>query len=191
MRHFNLTILIALFVTNFNFTSCNQTYKSDDREKVLAAKENELLKKENELLNKKQELYQKTAKTTKDNYTVRHHLINSTSNSLDFLKKLNGKYPYEAKLFDNSTFTKRLKKLLGNSRYNFLTETWTVESPMEFVNNVFVASGCQAHICSSTNFIIVVDFSKNVMYAGIREEGEVKTYSEDGSNSLKVSEWEY
>jgi len=188
MRHFNLTILIAIIVTTFAFTSCNQTKKSDDKDKALIEKENELLKKENELLKKEQELNQKAAKTT-DNSTVKQQPDNSTSNNLDFLKQLNGKYPYEVKLFDNSTFTQRLKKLLGNSRYNFLTETWAVEIPMEFTNNIFVASGCQAHNCDSTNFIIVVDFSKNVMYAGVREEDKVKTYSEDGSNSPKVTEW--
>ena len=139
-------------------------------------------------MKKEQELNQKTAKTT-DNSTVKQQPDNSTSDNLDFLKKLNGKYPYEVKLFDNSTFKQRLKNLLGKSRYNFLTETWAVEVPMEFTNNIFVASGCQAHNCVSTNFIIVVDFSKNVMYAGIREEGKVKTYSEDGSSSSKVTEW--
>jgi len=180
MRQFNLTILIAFVVTTFTLTSCNQTSKSDGKDKELIEKKNELLKKENELLKKEQELNQKSAKTATDN---------STSNNLDFLKKLNGKYPYEVKLLDNTAFTQRLKKLLGNSRYNFLKETWAVETPMEFANNIFVASGCQAHFCGSTNFIIVVDFSNNVMYAGIRKEYNVKTYSEDGSNSSKVSEW--
>lgn len=27
------------------------------------------------------------------------------------------------------------------------------------------------------------------MYAGIREEENIKTYSEDGSNSIKINEW--
>lgn len=187
MQRFNWTI--AILVTTFALTSCNQTSKSDDKEKALIKKENELLKKENELLKKEQELNQKTAKTTTDNSTIKQQPDYSTSNNLEFLKELNGKYPSRAKLFDNSSFTQRLKKLLGNSRYNFLSETWAVETPMEFSNNVFVASGCQAHNCGSTNFIVVVDFSKNVMYAGIREEEKVKTYSEDGSNPPKIIEW--
>ncbi len=189
MRHFNLTILIAILVTTFTLTSCNQTSKSDDKDKALTEKENELLKKENELLKKEQELNQKSSKTTTDNSTIKQP-DNSTLNNLDFLKKLNGKYPYEVKLFENTALMQRLKKLLGNSRYNFLKETWAVETPMEFANNIFVASGCQAHNCGSTNFIIVFDFSNNVMYVGIREEDKVKTYSEDGSNSPKINEWE-
>lgn len=174
MRLFNLAILI----TTLTLISCNQTSK--DNETALIEKENKLLKKENELLKKEQELNQKSANTTDDN---------STLNSLDFLKKLDGKYPYEVKLFHNSILVKRLKKLLGNSRYTFLKETWAVETPMEFANNIFVASACQQHNCGSTNFIIVVDFSNNTIYAGIREEDNVKTYSEDGSYSQKINEW--
>jgi len=189
MRHFNLTILIAILVTTFTLGSCNQANKSDDKDKALIEKENELLKKENELLKKEQELNQKTSKTTTDNSTIKQP-DNSTLNNLDFLKKLNGKYPYDVKLFNNSALMQRLKKLLGNSRFNFLKETWAVETPMEFTNNIFVASACQAHACAYTEFIIVYDFSNNVMYAGIREEGKVKTYSEDGSNSPIVNEWE-
>lgn len=92
-------------------------------------------------------------------------------------------------MLENGEFTQRLRKLLGTSRYNFLKETWNVETPIEFENNIFVASACQAHNCASTNFIITVDFTNNVMYAGIREEDKVKIYSEDGSRSIIVSDW--
>ena len=92
-------------------------------------------------------------------------------------------------MFNNSIFTQRLKNLLGNSRYNFLIKTWAVETPMAFANNIFLAEGCQEHNCAGTNFIIAVDFSKDVMYAGIREEENVETYSEDGSTSTEISDW--
>ena len=163
MRHFHLTILIAILLTTL--TSCYQTRKLDNKEKALVEKENKLRIRE------------------------KQQPDNSNSSSLDFLKELDGKYPYQVKLFDNSAFTQRLKKLIGNSRYRFLKKTWAVEVPMEVENNTFVALGCQAHNCASTNFIIVVDFSKNVMYVGIKEEDEIKTYSEDGSYSPKVNEW--
>ena len=114
---------------------------------------------------------------------------NSTSSNLDFLKKLNGKYPHDVTLLDNSALTDRLKKLISNSRFTFLKATWELESPMEFKNNIFMATGAQAHNAGSTNFIIVYDFTTNIMYAGIREEDKVKTYSEDGSNSQKINEW--
>lgn len=69
-----------------------------------------------------------------------------------------------------------------DNRFNFLKQTWAVEVPMEFKNNIFVASACKAHDCSSTNFIIVFDFSNNVLYAGIREDDISKIYSENGGN---------
>lgn len=188
MRFINLTILITIIVNTYALTSCNQTNKSDNMDNAFTTKEIELLKKENELLKKELELNQKKTETTISS-TVKQQTDNSTSNNLDFLKKANGKYPYEVKLLDNPVLTQRLKKLLGNNRFKFLNETWAVEIPMEFTNNIFVASACQAHSCYSTNFIIVVDFSKNVMFVGIREEDEVKTYSEDGSNSPIITKW--
>jgi len=58
-----------------------------------------------------------------NNSTVKQQPDNSISSNLDFLKELNGKYPFEVKLFKKSAFTKRLKKLIGNSRYRFLKKT--------------------------------------------------------------------
>lgn len=62
--------------------------------------------------------------------------------------------------------------------------------PMQFSDNIFVAEGCQAHNCGSTNFILVYNFNNNVLYAGIREEEYVKTFSEDGGFSTKIIDWE-
>ena len=107
---------------------------------------------------------------------------------LDFLRKYNGKYPYEVRLLKNAVLIQRLKKLLGK-RYNFLVHTWATENPIEVRNNIFIASGCQAHNCGSTNFIIVVDFRKNVLYTGIREEEKVKIYAEDGSSNKELNSW--
>lgn len=106
-----------------------------------------------------------------------------------FLAKFNDKYPYDVNLLDNPTIKRRLKSLIG-SRYNFLKDTWAVETPIKVENNTFIASGCQAHNCASTNFIIIVDLVNNVMYVGIREEDSVKKYSEDGGSSPYLSEWE-
>jgi len=95
MKTLKFQILTLIIVVIFITISCNQTNNSDNEEKALIEKENELLKKENALLKKEQELSQKQAKQ-KD--------VNSNTNKLDFLKKLNGKYPFEAKLFDNWIF---------------------------------------------------------------------------------------
>jgi hypothetical protein len=116
---------------------------------------------------------------------------NSVLSSMEFLKNFDGKYPYEVNLLKNPVFIKRLKKLLGESRYNFLKKTWAVETPIKFANDIFVAEACQAHNCDKVNFIIVYDFSNNILYAGIKEYDNIKTYSEDGSIPVKINEWKY
>lgn len=184
MKYSNVKYLIPFLAISLIIFSCNGIHKTNDNDETNIEKENELLKKENELLKKEQELNQKI--------TIVESKVKQSENidNLNFLKTLNGKYPNDVKLLDNSSLTQRLKILLGNERYKFLKENWATEIPMSFLNNIFVAEGCQAHNCSSTNFIIVYNFSNNVMYAGIREEENIKTYSEDGSTSIKISEWE-
>lgn len=108
--------------------------------------------------------------------------------SLSYLTKYKGQYPNKVNLLGNSPLTTRLKTLL-KSRYDFLIKTWGPETPIEIKNNTFIAWGCQQHNCSNTNFIIVVDFSKNVVYVGVREEENVKVYSEDGSRNIQISKW--
>lgn len=109
-------------------------------------------------------------------------------NGLAYLKKFKGEYPYEGNLFNDKLLSKRLKSLLKN-RFFFLKKTWAVETPIEVNNNTFKAWGCKQHFCDSTNFIIVVDFKKNVIYVGIRENENVKVYSEDGSINIEVNNW--
>ncbi|WP_316787072.1 hypothetical protein [Pedobacter frigiditerrae] len=104
------------------------------------------------------------------------------------LNKSNGKYPSEITLFENKELSKRLKSLLKD-RFFFLKKTWAVETPIEVKNNIFKAWGCKQHFCDRTNFIIVVDFKKNVIYVGIRDNENVKVYSKDGSINIEVNNW--
>lgn len=106
----------------------------------------------------------------------------SPENSLEFLNSTNGNYPKDINLLEDSTLKQRLIKLIG-IRYYFLVENWNVENPIVVKNNFFVAFGCQSQNCDSTNFIIIIDFSKDILYAGIRENNNVESYSEDGSNT--------
>jgi len=108
--------------------------------------------------------------------------------SLNHLQKLRGQYPIEVNLFKDKILNKRVKSLLKD-RFFFLKNNWAVETPIEIKNNTFSAWGCQQHNCSNTNFIIVVDFTKNVVYVGIREEEKIKIYSEDGTSNTIVSNW--
>ena len=112
----------------------------------------------------------------------------NSSDTFDFLKKFDGKYPFDVELLDIPILKERLINLLGN-RYDFLRETWGVSFLMVYKDNIFTAGGCQPHNCNRTNFIIVVDIAMNKIYVGIREEDQVKTYSEGGSYCNALSVW--
>ena len=104
MKYINFKTTITILAVSLILVSCNET-KTNDKEKSLTEKEIELLKKENELLKREQEL-NKTKEIEESNISKDKY---SSINKLDFLKKLDGKYPYEVKLLDNSVFMKRLK----------------------------------------------------------------------------------
>ena len=113
----------------------------------------------------------------------------NNANDLRFLRKLTGKYPYEVELFNNSIFLSRLENLIGVERLKFLIKNWNVETPIECPDDIFVAFACQAHNCPSTNFMIVYNFSNDVLYVGIREDDHVETYSGDGNTTQEIIDW--
>lgn len=108
----------------------------------------------------------------------------------DFLKEYKDKYPSEVKLLNNTIFHNRLKRLLAD-RCEFLINNFEVQTPIEIKDGFFVAKACQAHNCgpTGTEFIIVYDFSNDIMSAGVEEEGKVKTYSENDETPLLINEW--
>ena len=175
MRHLNPMILITSFLLTFACSSCNQAERSGNKENVLTEKE--------------QAQGKDSVKPAIDSQVTKIPApVSSVPGDLDFLRNLNGKYPYDVKLLDNPELKKRLTSLLGN-RFGFMKTTWAVEEPIEIKNNIFVATGCEAHNCGSTNFIIAVDLAKNIVYAGVRENDQVKTYSENGSSIQQVNDW--
>lgn len=176
MRLFTKSFL-AVLMTIILLASCRQN-KPDEEE-------NDRLKKENELLKKELVLNQKSSnQISKDPISEDSNLYD-----IEFLKDFHGKYPYEVKLLDNSIIKKRLINLIED-RFFFLKDTWAVETPIEIKNNIFVANACEAHNCNMTNFIIAINMSDNIMYVGIREEGYIKTYAENGDNfPEQIKEW--
>jgi Domain of unknown function (DUF4359) len=122
------------------------------------------------------------------NKTDNSESTDRSDTSLNFLKDMNGKHTFHVKLFDNPSFSNRVKKIIG-SRFEFLKETWAVEPPMEFVNNVFSATGCQEHNCPENNFVIVYDFTTDVMSVGIHEAWKITTYSENGIIPPQIFDW--
>jgi hypothetical protein len=107
---------------------------------------------------------------------------------LDSLRNYEGKYPTAVKLLDDPILKPRLEKLLG-SRFAFLKEYWNAETPIEIKDNILTTTGCQAHNCGSTNFIIVADLSKNILSVGIREEDKVQRYIESGNSPDALEKW--
>jgi hypothetical protein len=117
-------------------------------------------------------------------------LQSKSSDDLNFLRDFNGKYPYEIKLFGNEILVRRLEALLGD-RFEFMKKTWAVENPIEVKDEYFIATGCEAHNCASTNFIIVANLNSNKIYVGIREEEKVKKYAEQGGTfPEQIENWE-
>ncbi|MGR3791161.1 hypothetical protein ACUXZJ_09855 [Flavobacterium sp. TN-1] len=115
---------------------------------------------------------------------------NTTNTNLGFLKKYNGKYTYEVKLLSNPTLKKRIVDLIGNERYNYMKTTWRVEGGITVENNMFDASGCEQHNCGNTNFIIVVDLEKDILYIGYRVENEILKFGEDQNYPKLILDWE-
>lgn len=159
------------------FLGCNKlSNKHDNKEKTLIEKENELLKKENELLKKEQELNQKIVQQTAN----LQQSENAATESLDFLTKVNGKYPYEVKLLDNPILKKRLKKMLG-SQYDFMKSIWQVQIPMIIEDTFFYSWAMQAHTGGDISAALMADIKNNVLYVIIRNDELEKFYSENGS----------
>lgn len=119
------------------------------------------------------------------------YIVRNTSKPADklhFLKGAEGKYPDDINLLKRNALKKRLKKLLG-SKYKFLIKNFNVQTPIEFTGGIYTTFGCRAHSCADTNFMIAYDFSKDILYAGIREDPQVTIYSESGDIPGKIMEW--
>lgn len=110
--------------------------------------------------------------------------------SLRFLTKYKGKYPSEVKLLNNTILKNRIIQLIGKKRYQYMNQTWAVEGGIGIKNNLFDASGCEQHNCDMTNFIIVVDIEKDILYVGYRVEDEVYKFGENQNYPSSILDWE-
>ena len=103
-----------------------------------------------------------------------------SSERVNYLKNLDGKYPFDVNLLGNPIMKKGLKNLTED-RFNFLKKNFNTQMPMVILNNFFISEACKAHECGFTEFIIIVDLTKDVLYVGIRDAGKIQTFSEDKS----------
>lgn len=171
------TTYIGYYVVNYNdkwfIMTMNVKSKSYFNQEVfqnyLSSGMNRIAKmfpKENEILNKKQK-----------------------TEELTFLNKLNGIYPYEVKLLDNPILKKRLMNMIGND-YAYIKSIWETQTPIKIEDGIFFSQAMQAHSGGNPSASIVVDLNNDVIYVGIRRNGKVEFYSEDGSKSPKnLSAW--
>lgn len=180
MKNLILIIILSSFVV-----SCNS---KSDKEKILKEKEIELLEKEKELVEKQNKILLDEEKANKQrNDSIAKSKV--VSLNLDFLIKYKNKSVSESRLFQNGAFIGRLKKLLGKSVLDFMINYWNVEGKILIQDNIFIAEGCQAHNCGETNFIITYDFITKVLAVGVREDGRIQIYSEDGSRPQPITDW--
>ncbi|WP_288443722.1 hypothetical protein [uncultured Chryseobacterium sp.] len=114
----------------------------------------------------------------------------SKNTSLFFLSKYKGEYPSDVKLLNNTILKNRLIQLIGKERYQYMNQTWAVEGGIGVKNNMFDASGCEQHNCDMTNFMIVVDLKKDILYMGYRVEGEIKKFGEKDDFPEQLLQWE-
>jgi hypothetical protein len=102
-----------------------------------------------------------------------------------FLKKSEGKYPYEVKLLENAELKTRLKKLLGKE-YSDFHEYFDVQSPIKIEQGIFRASGCQAHYCPNIYYIFV-DLKADNINVYHQNDGETTHYFEKGEIELPAT----
>lgn len=108
---------------------------------------------------------------------------------LQHLKAFEAKYPKESGFFSDTLLTQRLQKLMGKTDYDFMLAAWAVESPIIVDGEIVSARGCEAHNCGATNFIVITDLEANVLYAGVRKNNEVKTFSENGNTVKQLTDF--
>lgn len=104
---------------------------------------------------------------------------------LDTLKKSKGKYPADIKLLDLGALNARLQKLLGKD-FAAMKKNWNVETPMEVEGGVFMASGCEAHNCSSNHYLLFVDLNNDNINVFHLEDSGTKHYFESGEIKLPL-----
>lgn len=101
---------------------------------------------------------------------------------ISILKKAEGKYPYELKLLENAEMKARLQKLMGPD-FAALKANWDVESPIEVVDGIVRASGCEQHNCGANVYYMFVDIANdNINVYHVKDKTQV--YSEHSKITL-------
>ena len=103
--------------------------------------------------------------------------VQAQNGSLNYLKKFEGKYPSDVKLFNTNPLKARLVKLLGN-KVKVFNDNMGVQVPLKISNNTLVNTGCLPHSCGSDESAICVLFNTDNILVGIISHGKYSVYSE-------------
>ncbi len=99
------------------------------------------------------------------------------TSSLDFIENWNGKTAMEAGMFEDSLLVKRLENLLGNE-FQYFKENWNVQTPIQKVQGIYSASGCNQSDCSSYYSIVYFDVKNNNINVLIKRGIHSKLFTE-------------
>lgn len=121
-----------------------------------------------------------------DTGTVKPALVASWNAYLE----CNGKYPDEIGLLENEPLRSRFRSMLGKDHRLFL-ERFVVTPPVEISQTSLYVEGCKPFACGMDEAVIVVDLSKDAIYAGVVRNKMVKLYSEKNNSGYpdRLLEW--
>jgi len=109
------------------------------------------------------------------------HAQKQSTGNLNFLSKMDGKYPFDVKLIEKPALKSRLQKLLGATEYDYMKKNLRdVATPIKVKKGYFYSWAMQAHSGNEYGATIMADIEKNVLYVVIRRDSQDKMYSENG-----------
>jgi hypothetical protein len=101
-----------------------------------------------------------------------------------------GKYIAETDMLHKEPLKSRIKALLATASSSF-SERFDVTPPVELENEVLYNQGCRRHNCGADEAALAIDMHRDVIYAGIAENGVVKLFSEKNDSAFpeKLLRW--
>ncbi len=112
--------------------------------------------------------------------------VDPNRESLDFLRDLEGKYPFDSKLFTTEPMKSRLEKLMAHKYMDFI-QRMEVQVPIRIEGDLAIMQGLMTHGGGTEEAMLIVDLPKNLMWVGILENGEKVTHlNEDGNIQMPI-----
>jgi hypothetical protein len=106
--------------------------------------------------------------------------------SLEFLRNLEGEYPFKSDLFKSEPMKGRLEKLLAHKYMDFI-QRMEVQMPVEIQDDLAIMRGLMTHGSGTEEAILVVDIPKNLMWLAILQNGDTVIHlNEDGNLKMPI-----